>query len=302
MLHGTRLDVRFELVNQSAERIAISKLVGSCGCMVLSGDSGPLPTPLNIEPNGRTAIAVKVRTDRGNGVGSRDFTVMAYGKSAGGKQIAAVGRIQVTLLSGLQAEPAYVLLRNINSQDERSVEIEVADTLTDPGVRIRDVVVSDPARMSVELRQAAGASKVFGDSGLGRQRAILVLKYRPCITAGLERDKVTVVPEDPIYPILEIPVECSVAGPGFGFVPSSLTFTETFDTVTREIAFKADDSVTLSVEKCPPGIAAKIIQGPRRRIVSITCEKNAFRNGDCELVFLVDGVATPYSLRSRPIE
>lgn len=297
-IEGEPLKVLFELTNESRSALTVKSVSGSCGCMAISTGDAPLKTPFVLEPGDTIPITLSIATLARVGPQTFSLWVAAQGRRGPLEPVGAT--VHVNLLGTLRAQPSMVIFRRAKTGAEVSAEVELADMLPDPGVRVRDVTSSNPDSLRIDVVSRSGPSTMFGQSVAAQSRATLKISYRPDATEGRVQEMISIVPENREFPTLQIPVYCDIADGPYRFVPHGLTITPDGEQMFRRtVVFQSDDSgKDLSVTKVPAGIQVEL--GERSgssRPVRITGTTADLAEGESPIVFSVDNMQLIFPIR-----
>jgi hypothetical protein len=301
-IQGEPLETHFELKNESRSTVTVTSLSSSCGCMVLSGKDGPLKTPFSLAAGAALPITLSVAT--GGRVGPQVFRLSATAEAAFGAPAKALARVRVKLLAALRAQPAMILFRRAKTGAPLAAEVKLADMLPDPGVRIREVRVSNEKTMRVEVQGETGPSDMFGESATAQARATLKLSYVPDATEGRIQEMISIVPEDARFAMLQIPVYCEIAQPRSRLIPQALTVPADHDAEFRRTVWFDSDTADamISLASAPAGIKVDIGQGPSAGKAITISGKTSDLDGSSAVVFLINGDEVRFPIRIAPIE
>jgi hypothetical protein len=142
-----------------------------------------------------------------------------------GKPVPLVSTVPMNVRVSWRADPPELVFHGLRPGEEVSAKVLVGDTLFDPGVRLREVVSSDPSVLRVAVEELTAQ-----DSGQARPTGRLKPRYE--ITASLVPPRETesgrawirVSPVDEARPTLCIPVDYTLAPPAYRARPPQLIF------------------------------------------------------------------------------
>jgi Protein of unknown function (DUF1573) len=300
-IEGQPLEIHFELKNESRWALTVKSVSASCGCMAISADDRPLKTPFVLDGGGTLPITLSIATVAR--IGPQTFSLWVHAEGPHGPLETVAGTVQVNLLGTLRAQPSMVIFRRAKTGAALSAEVELADMLPDPGVRIREVTTSNPDNLRVDVVDRSAPSTVFGQSVTAHCRATLKILYVPRASKGRVQEMISIVPENKEFPTLRIPVYCEIAEGPYRFVPQGLTITpDGKQRFRRTVIFQTDDGgKELSVVKVPAGIQVEF--GARSasswpvRISGTTAD---LAQGESQIVFMVDDMQLAFPIRRMP--
>lgn len=296
-LEGEPLEVHFDLRNESNRPVSVTSLSTSCGCMALSGADGALKLPFEIEPWSGCPITLNLATS--SRVGKQSFGLSVTAQARRGDELETQADVEVNLQAALRAEPKMVIFRRAKPGQHLSADVALADALPYPGVRIREVKLSNEETMQVDIKEESGSSQLFGEGIKAHARATLTLVYTPNATEGRIQEMVTIVPDNSRFPTLRIPVYCEIADAPYKFTPSGITIGPTSEsTFSRTVVFRSDGPAELSLARTPSGITVEVSeQTHASRLVSIRGELSALSQGTHDVVFQVNGQECVFPIR-----
>jgi hypothetical protein len=300
-IQGESLETHFELKNESSRPITVTSVRASCGCMVVAGKNGSLTTPFTLENGAIFPVTLGVATGSRTGPNSFYLSVTAQGPY--GTPAEANATVRVNLLAGLRTEPSAVIFRRVKTGAQLSAEVKLADMFPDPGVRVRELKLSNDKTMRVELEPESGRSDIFGASAAANARGKLKLSYVPDVAEGRIQEMITIIPEDPRFPQVQVPVYCEIAERAYRFTPGGLTIGPTAGTTFRRIVvFQSDEPETsLSVRQTPEGITVEIGKSQAsRRLVTICGDLSVLKEGSHDVVFQVNREEQVFPIRFPP--
>jgi hypothetical protein len=228
---GDSARARLHVVNRGEQSAEITGVHATCSCTsIATSDGKPFVAPVEIGPHGVVDLNVTINTS--DHVGQQEMPV-ALDARVGDREVHRASKVRLFVRAGWRANPAQLLFDETVPRKPVTRTIELFDGHPDPGIRLKEIRVSDPKRLNaqfVETKVTKLASNSLAgpdgsDAGLKKRYNILVTLMPPETTSKSEfsLDLVTLIPADARNPERSLVVQWRNLQPAIRLVPDSLT-------------------------------------------------------------------------------
>jgi hypothetical protein len=228
---GDPARAQLRVINRGEQSAEITSISATCSCTsITTRDGKPFVAPFQLAP--RAVVDLNVTINTSDHVGLREMPV-ALDARIGDQEVHRASKVRLFVRSGWRANPAQLSFDESVPHQPVTKRIELFDGHADPGIRLKQVRVSDPKHLSAgfvqsnvtKLEPNVLAGPDSSDAGLKKRYDIVVTLTPPDTPSKSEfsLELITLIPAEPQIPERSLVVQWRNLRPAIRLVPDSLT-------------------------------------------------------------------------------
>ncbi|QDV22080.1 DUF1573 domain-containing protein [Aureliella helgolandensis] len=244
---GETVTAAFELSNASDGHFEIYSISGSCGCMKITDSQGkPFTLPFTLAKSEVRSLLLEVATI--NATGQRSYSIYVSGANNSGDELMEHEQTSVFIEGMWRAEPSEIWFRQAYPGEAVEGKIELFDGITPSGIEIDSVKVSNTDRVTARIERSADTMEL--GKGLTK-RAVIHVKYLVPNSSEQTDDYIEVIPVNPEYEPLKIPLLHSYAKAIVSISPTKVFVRKGDRSSTRTVACSVAQGEQLEIIDAP---------------------------------------------------